>query len=138
MGGDIMTFSWSQVVRGFVDLVVVLTLPSVIIQFVAMYLMGVVSEVYRHTARTKLNIFAKFHSTIAKLMLAEVAFRGLVGKWDGRTKDLGGLSPPMLLQRLEDIFEDVRSTGLLGQEELMKMASVVFTSMDKDTSGHIC
>jgi hypothetical protein len=74
---------------------------------------------------------------MAKLMLAEVAFRGLVGKWDGRTRDLGSLCPKMLLQRLEDIFEEVTSTGLLRHEELKKMATVVFTSMDKDGNGAI-
>merc|ERR1719410_56600 len=69
MTGSIKTFSWSQLVRGCVDITVVLTLPSMIVQFVSMYLLGLVSEVYRHTARTKLNIVAKFHNTIAKLML---------------------------------------------------------------------
>jgi hypothetical protein len=99
-----------------------------------MYLLGLVSEVYRDTARTKLNIFSKFHNTMAKLMIAEVAFRGMVGKWDGRTRDLCSLSPRMLHERLQDIFGEATH---LGQTELMKMASVIFTSMDKDRSGQI-
>merc|ERR1719195_342771 len=137
MTGNLKIFSWSQAVRGFVDITVVLTLPSVIVQFVAMYLMGLVSEVYRDSARVKLNIFAKFHSSMAKLMLAEVAYRGLVRKWDGRTADLGCLSPHTLLQRLEEIFEADCRAGVLGQQELKKMATVVFTAMDTDGNRQI-
>merc|ERR1712129_35510 len=133
--GSIKTFSFAQLVRGCVDLTVFLSLPAVIVQFVAMYLLGLVSEVYRHSARIKLNIFNKFHNTVAKLMLAEVAFRGLMGgKWDGRTWDLGSLTPRMLLTRLEDIFTGSEE---MGEEELKKMAGVIFTSMDQDNSGKI-
>jgi Ca2+-binding EF-hand superfamily protein len=66
-----------------------------------------------------------------------VAYRGLVGKWDGHIADLGTITPRMLLHRLEDIFAESRSTGELGKEELAKMAGVVFTSMDEDSSGQI-
>merc|ERR1712176_1032088 len=43
----------------------------------------------------------------------------------------------MLLKRLQDIFEEDCRTGVLGQQELRKMASVVLTSMDKDSNSKI-
>jgi len=126
-----------QLVRGFVDIIVLVQVPSFVAQFVAMYLMGVTSEVYRHTARTKLNIFAKFHNTVAKLMLAEVAFRGLVSDFSSHIDDLESLTPQLLLLRLQDVLSDViRAGGLLG-EEVVRMACSVFMTMDRNKNDSI-
>jgi len=131
--GRIYTFSWYQVVRGAVDILVVLQVPRIIVYFVAMYMLDLISKVYRGTARTKLNVFRKFHSSIAKLLLAEVAFRGLINNFTDRMPELGTVTPQLLLQRLVDIFH-----GKLNEEEIVKLAAVVFKSMDRDNSDEIC
>jgi len=131
--GQIYTFSWYQVVRGVVDILVVLQIPRIIVYFVAMYMMGLISQVHRSTARTKFNIFSKFHSSMAKLLLAEVAFCGLVNNFTDRMTELVSVTPKLLLQRLEDIFR-----GHLQREEITKLAAVVFKSMDKNNSDEIC
>jgi len=97
-----------------------------------MYLMGPTSQVYRGVARTKLNIFSKFHSSIAKMLLAEVAYRGLVNNFTGHLNDLVSVTPPLLLERLEDLFR-----GLLTKEEIMRLATVVFKTMDEDNTDEI-
>merc|ERR1719215_2422717 len=130
--GQVYTFSWFQIVRGAVDILVVLQVPKMIVYFVAMYLMGPFSQVYRNTARTKLNIYSKFHSAIAKVLLAEVAFRGLVNNFTDRMTQLASLTPPLLYSRLADVFQ-----GYLQSEQVLKLAAVVFHSMDKDNSDEI-
>jgi len=135
--GSMFTFSWMQLVRGFVDMLVLLQIPSYVVRFVAMYLMGVTSEIYRGTARTKLRIFGKFHNLVAKLMLAEVAFRGLVNDFSSSIEDLENLTPDLLLTRLMDVFMDVCQSGKLMPEEVVRMACVVFVTMDTDKSGLI-
>jgi len=135
--GHIYTFNWFNLVRGCVDMLVLMQIPSVLVQFVAMYLMGVTSEIYRHTARTKLNIFGKFHNLVAKLMLGEVAFRGLLSNFSSPIEDLDCLTPQLLLSRLKDVFSDLCRTGKLQPEEIVRMAAVVFTTMDTDNSGAI-
>jgi len=130
--GQIYTFRLAQVVRGVVDVFVVLQFPKMIVYFVAMYTMGIASRVHRSTARTRLNIFAKFHSSIAKVLLAEVAYRGLINNFTDRMNNLGSVTPHFLLERLEDIFR-----GDLQKDELTKLAAVVFTSMDKDHDDEI-
>ena len=135
--GHIFTFSWYHFVRAFVDITVLLHIPNMVVQFIAMYLMGVSSEVYRHTARTKLNIISKIHNSIAKLMLAEVAFRGMVSDFSSCIEDLPSLRPSMLLGRLQDVFLDEFNVGELQVDELQKMTCVAFMSMDKDQSGKV-
>merc|ERR1719215_1438025 len=137
ISGHIWTFSWYQLVRGAIDIVVLLHIPVAVVQFVAMYLMGVSSEIYRRTARTKLNIFGKFHNLVAKLMLGEVAFRGLLSNFSSPIEDLDCLTPQLLLSRLKDVFSDLCRTGKLQPEEIVRMAAVVFTTMDTDNSGAI-
>jgi len=130
--GHIYTSGWFPMVRGFVDILVVLTVPKLVVYFIAMYMMGLVSEVHRSAARTKLNVFGKFHGCIAKTFLAEVAFRGLLNNFTDRMKDLGTVTPQVLLKRLERIFGES-----LREDELTGMAAVVFSSMDKDHNGEI-
>jgi len=130
--GEIYTWSLKAFISGAVDILVVLQLPSMVVYFVAMYLMGPTSQVYRGAARTKLNIFSKFHSSIAKMLLAEVAYRGLVNNFTGHLDDLVSVTPPLLLERLEDIFR-----GLLTKEEIMRLATVVFKTMDEDNTDEI-
>jgi len=135
--GTIYTFSWVQVVRGLVDVTVVLSIPRFIITFTAMYLMGLVSEVYRSSAQTKLSVFGKFHHSVAKLILSEVAFRGLVGDFEAPTEELPGVTPKMFLNRLKDIFKDHYDAGILDAEELGKMCTVIFNVMDTAGTGKI-
>merc|ERR1719215_1550977 len=137
ISGHIWTFSWYQLVRGAIDIVVLLHIPVAVVQFVAMYLMGVSSEIYRGTARTKLRIFGKFHNLVAKLMLAEVAFRGLVNDFSSSIEDLECLTPDLLLTRLMDVFMDVCQSGKLMPEEVVRMACVVFVTTTPAKSGLI-
>jgi len=138
VSGTIYTFSWVQVVRGFVDITVVLQIPRFIIYIISMYMMGLVSEIYRGSAKTKLNIFGKFHGSVAKLILAEVAFRGLVGDWNNSRENLPGITPKMMFKRLQSIFQAQLDSGILDENELLKMTAVIFNLMDKDGGGRVC
>jgi len=125
-------------VRGVVNVTVVLQIPQFLIYFFACYAMGPTSQVYKHSARTRLNVFSKFHNCVAKLMLAEVAFRGLLGDFQSALTELGGLRSTMLRRRLADIFMKHGNSGLLTPDEIDTMAAMVFHQMDKDDSGEIC
>jgi len=130
--GRISTWSLKSFVQGAVDILVVLSIPRTILYFLAMYMMGPISQVYRGAARSRLNIFSKFHSSIAKMLLAEVAYRGLVNDFTSHLNDLCSVTPSSLLQRLVDIFD-----GLLQEEEILKLAAVVFKNMDQDSTDEI-
>jgi len=135
--GTIYTFSWIQVVRGCVDVIVVLHVPHYIVYFIAMYLLGLISEVYRNAAQARFNVFNHFHSSVAKLILSEVAFRGIVGDFESDMHDLPGMTPNMLFYRLQDIFKHYVDSGVLSMEEVMGMCAVTFNVMDKDANGEI-
>eukprot|EP00419_Tripos_fusus_P000275 CAMPEP_0172692724 /NCGR_PEP_ID=MMETSP1074-20121228/25466_1 /TAXON_ID=2916 /ORGANISM="Ceratium fusus, Strain PA161109" /LENGTH=633 /DNA_ID=CAMNT_0013512989 /DNA_START=229 /DNA_END=2130 /DNA_ORIENTATION=- len=137
MTGEMFTFDWLYFLSGFVDIAVVMQIPRVLMRIIAMYCLGMTSEVYRGTARTKFNLFNKFHGAVAQLMLGEIAFRGLVGNWHSRMTDLSTLTPQIFHARLRDIFCDHSTSGDLLDEELEKMANVTFTVMDKDNDGVI-
>merc|ERR1719410_2984885 len=79
-----------------------------------------------------------FHAAAANFMLAEVAFRGLIGGiWQGSAVTLGGLTPSMLLSHMKEVFHDHMLDGTLPEEELRQMSAVIFDGMDKKKAGKI-
>jgi len=113
-------------------------LPDAFVGFIALYCMGLFSEIYRRAKRTRLSVFAMLHSAAARFMLAEVAFRGLIGGiWQGSAVTLGGLTPSMLLSHMKEVFHDHMMDGTLPEEELRRMSAVIFDGMDKKKAGEI-
>jgi len=70
-------------------------------------------------------------------MLAEVAFRGMVGDFSSRIEDLQSLSPSVLLDRLQDVFLGACRAGKLQAEEVLNMTCVVFATMDASGDSKI-
>jgi len=117
---------------------VLMQVPQVIVGFVALYCMGLVSEIHRRAKRTRLNLFALFHSAAAKFMLAEVAFRGLIGGvWHGSATTLKHLTRTTLLRRLKDVFNEHILDGTLQEDELERMSAVIFSGMDTNKDGMV-
>jgi len=136
--GQLNSFDWPSAVKGIVDVAVLLTVPSTLVGMVALYGMGLISEVYRHAQRTRLSIFAMYHTAAAKFMLAEVAFRGLVGGvWQGNAASLHGLTPLMLYRHIKEVFQEHVADGTLQEEELYRMTAVIFRGMDPNNVGTI-
>lgn len=138
VSGHVYIFDWPAAVRGIVDVAVMMQLPSAVVGFIALYCMGLISGVYRHAKQTKLSVFAMFHAAAAKLVLAEVAFRGLIGGiWHENAAALSDLTPSMLLKHMREVFHGHVTEGTLQEEELRRMSAVLFRGMDTKNAGKV-
>jgi len=116
---------------------VILQLPLFIVEFVALYCLGILSEIYRNAKRSQLNVYKHFHSAMAKMMIAEMGFRGLMGgAWHGSVLKLS-LTEQGVFEHLSDVFGDQIDAGTLQKEELQRMVAVTFRHIDADGTGTV-
>jgi len=114
-----------------------LQLPLFIVEFVALYCLGILSEIYRNAKRSQLNVYRHFHSAMARMMIAEMGFRGLMGgAWHGSVLKLQ-LTEQGVLEHLSDVFGEQIGTGTLQMEELQRMVAVTFRHIDADGTGSV-
>jgi len=130
-------FDLSTFVENVVNVLVILRLPQVVVQFIALYCLGIVSKIYRGLHSAKINIFSQLHSYVSRHLLAVAGFRGLVGQWEGRVSALPSLTRKQLQNYLEDVFAEEFDKQILNPEDLRRMVNVVFLQLDSDDSGGI-
>jgi len=137
VGGLFWTYSIEKALSFIVQLIVILQLPLFVVEFVALYCLGILSEIYRSAKRTQLNVFKAFHSAMARMLLAEIGFRGLMGgEWEGSVLKLS-LSQHGVLGHLTDVFGEQIKAGMLQMEELKRMVAVTFGHIDTNGNGTI-
>jgi len=135
--GKFWTYAFADAVSFFVQCLVILQLPLFVVEFVALYCLGILSEIYRNAKRSQLNVYKHFHSAMARMMIAEVGFRGLMGgAWHGSVLKLH-LTEQGVLEHLTDVFGDQISAGTLQMGELQRMVAVTFRHIDADGTGSV-
>jgi len=136
-GGEIRSFSLERLVSFVVQALVLLQIPFFVTQFIAMNGLGFMSEIYRKAKCSQLNVFTMFYGAIARMIMAEMGFRGLVGDFTGTMSNLQGIDKRCLYNHLCDVFHDEISDGLLQAHEVKKMALATFSHFDTDQSGFV-
>jgi len=138
VSGRMYTYNIATFFSFLVESIVVMQLPLFIVQFISLYCMGIISEIYRSAKRTRLNIFQHFHSALSRMVLAEMGFRGIVGgKWQGSVADLE-LTETELYQHITDIFSEQINSGVLQVAEVRRMVAITFKQLDVNGGGSIC
>merc|ERR1719362_572949 len=79
VSGDYREFNAYATISTLLELFVLFQVPPFIIRLVALHCLGALSQVYRHARSTRLNIYSHFHCGIARMLLAEIGFHGLLG-----------------------------------------------------------
>jgi len=130
-------FDLGITVGNLVNVLVILKLPLAIVQFLALYCLGIVSRIYRGMHSAKINIFSQLHGYVSRHLLAVVGFRGLIGKWEGSVSSLPDLTKNQLQHYLEDVFGEECDKHVLEPEDLRRMVNSVFDQLDTDNSGGI-
>jgi len=102
--GTIRKFGLVQCVELIVQLAVLFTFPRKMTNVLALYGLGLISEIYRRARRTRLRIRTALQQSVAKILLAENSFRGLTGSlWEGHARI------PMrkrdVLHHLKEVFQ---------------------------------
>jgi len=135
--GSFRTFEISRTVNALVNFIVLFHLPLQFTQMVALYLLGIVSEIYRRARRTRLNAYNHFQHAISRTIMAETSFRGIVGGvFKGRISGVG-LTPQGLHDHISDLFHEEVKNGLVTTEELNSMAALTFKHLDSGNKGLI-
>jgi len=136
--GDFRKFDFKKFMDFFVSSLVLLQLPFHISEFIALYMLGFISEIHRSAKRSKLNVSNDFYSTIARMLVAEMGFRGLMrGQWKGSIKHLSGLTSQDLLHHIYGVFNEEIQSGVLQRHELQRMAIATFSHLDQHSKGII-
>merc|ERR1712129_322245 len=121
--GAIMVSDITSNVEAIVQLAVLSTFPRAVTAFIALYCLGLVSELYRRARRTRFSIQSQIRYAVAKMMLAEIGFRGLLGgDWKGKASAMRGLGRRRLLDHMNDVFHQAVSDGNLQPCDLENMA----------------
>jgi len=136
--GYFYRFDFVQLLHALASMIVMVQVPRYITQFIALYCLGLISDIYRNAKNTKLNICERFHGACARMMLGEIGFRGLMGgQWTGEVAHMPGLSELQLYKQLTSVFHEHLLNGVLQDHELRKMTSVIFHKMDTHKTGAI-
>jgi len=135
--GTFRTFDLTKVMTALVNFIVLFNVPLYFTQFVSLYCLGLVSEIYRRARRTKLNAYHHFQHAVTRNLMGEMAFRGLLGgKFEGNVDD-EGLSPSDWLSQLFEMFQEHVRQGVLSQQDLQDMAVLTFKHLDSGGKGTI-
>lgn len=133
--GIFKTFDMARLVAALVNFIVLFRLPRYFTQFVALYCLGLVSEIYRRARRTKVSAYNDFKHALTRSMMAETSFRAMVG---GRfTESISGMgvTPSLWLDRLTELFQQQIEDGQLCREDLQAMAVLTFKHLDTGSKG---
>jgi len=134
--GAIRAFDARRFVSSFVECFVLAQIPGLCAQFVCLYCLGVTSAMYRRARRRVFNVPSNFCTTVTKMMVSEMGFRGLMGGvWQGRVANLDGITQDALHAHLHDLLHHQLGGHEAG--ELSKMVAIAFKALDDDGSSTI-
>lgn len=138
IAGRYWEFDFEKLLSTFVKMFVLFQIPSLVTRCLALYFFGQLSEIYRRARRTKLNVHSHFQDAIAKMMLAAMGFRGLMGGiWKGKSSEIDGLTIREWHTHMLDLFHSHIDSGAICERQLKHMAAVTFKHLDHSHSGKI-
>jgi len=124
-----------------VDALVLLQLPLVVTQFVALRCLGAASKLHRHAVwGARSDHRQELRAAVLCVLLAQEAFRGLLRDCEG---DAGGTAATALLRsedlvaRLSDASAKAFGNGTLSVDDLEMLVAVAFGPMDLNGNCHV-
>jgi hypothetical protein len=125
--GTFKFFNIEKFINGFVAALVIFTIPRILFEFLCLYCMGFISEVYRSAKRVPFNLYSQLHQVIARMMVCQGVYRSLICTQDGI------LNQARVTRLLADMFETELATGDLSKQEMSQVIDVIMASLaDKD------
>jgi hypothetical protein len=128
-------YDQSALITAIVNSIVILQLPGQIILVIAVFGIGLLSEIYYAAQSQRLNISAQFHGAVARYMNSTSAFRQITGQ-SGKINH--GMTFAELRKQMKAVFHaDMKSEsnpdGSLDQDEFEQMVRIIMFGMDR---GH--
>jgi hypothetical protein len=134
-GGIFEYYDQSALITSIVNSIVILQLPGQIILVVAVFCIGLLSEIYYAAQSQRLNISAQFHGAVARYMNSTAAFRQITAQ-PGKINH--GMTFAELRKQMKAVFHsdiksDANPNGDLDQDEFEQMVRIIMFGMDR---GH--
>lgn len=131
--GQFGCFDEGAMITALVNCMVIAQLPNKVVLVLALYCLGLLSQIYYAAQSQRLNITGQFHGTVARYMVATQAFRGLTGQ----SKIEHGMTFAELSKHMKIVFEKELSHngGNVEPDELYKMVRMVMWGLDRPTQG---
>merc|ERR1719217_511476 len=126
-------YDQSALITAIVNSIVILQLPGQIILGLAVFCIGLLSEIYYAAQSQRLNISAQFHGAVARHMNSTAAFRQITGQ---AGKINHGMTFAELRKQMKAVFHaDIKSEanpdGDLDMDEFEQMVRIIMFGMDR-------
>jgi len=129
--GKFTKFDYMALINAFVNGLVLLSLPGVIVQFLALYGMGLMSKIYSRAVKQQLKLSRECAGSSVRMTAAAAAFQQLT---EVSEKDKDGLSKDGLKNVIREAIGQV---AVLDDTELDRLCSFVIGEMDNSGSGKV-
>eukprot|EP00931_Biecheleriopsis_adriatica_P004983 TRINITY_DN106563_c0_g1_i1.p1 TRINITY_DN106563_c0_g1~~TRINITY_DN106563_c0_g1_i1.p1 ORF type:complete len:888 (-),score=129.42 TRINITY_DN106563_c0_g1_i1:62-2656(-) len=137
-GGNMEYFNLTLLLTAIINMVVVLSLPGIVIQFIALYLIGLLSKVYKASACEILSISKKIMGICSRLSGYSASFRVMTHQLEGAAADLKGITLSGLQRTLKDILSsEMAAGGVLDMKELQILTKFLYKGMEDEDTGDI-
>ena len=114
----------NALLTSIVNTIVLMSLPLVIVQYIALYGLGLTSKIYLNAVRTPFNIYSHFNGFFTRTLLASNGYRGITGS-DRVCKlaEAPRISAKEMEMALQDIFHHHINLGALESNDIANMVS---------------
>jgi len=129
-------YDQSALITACVNSIVILSLPGQLILAIAIYGIGLLSEIYYAAQSQRLNISSQFHGAVARYMNSTAAFKQITGQ-PGTIHN--GMTFAELRTQMKAVFhadmydKETNPNGTLDPEEFEQMVRIIMFGMDR---GH--
>merc|ERR1719469_156289 len=103
-GGGFRHLDYYSLFSIMINSAVLLTVPMLIVRFIALYGIGALSTIYKRFMQQKLQIFQQFHCVGIHMMLCQMTFRALTNQWDKPWEDLQAIQMEDLNRYMTEAF----------------------------------
>jgi hypothetical protein len=128
--GQFEFFSLVALVAAGVNTLVILQLPDKAILGLAIYGIGLLSQIYYAAQSQRLNITTQFHGAVARYMSSTSSFRAITNQ---REKITHGMTFAELKKQMKQVFHAdlTENGGKIDDDELEQMVRIIMFGLDK-------
>eukprot|EP00931_Biecheleriopsis_adriatica_P052325 TRINITY_DN30426_c0_g1_i2.p1 TRINITY_DN30426_c0_g1~~TRINITY_DN30426_c0_g1_i2.p1 ORF type:complete len:832 (+),score=86.64 TRINITY_DN30426_c0_g1_i2:48-2498(+) len=134
-GGRMAFFDLLSLTDAMAYTFVILHIPRYLVSFIALHLVGVLSQVYLAAAREVLSMQQKATAACARLASFEAGFRLLSGQIECKNGLGEKISTDRMYYILQYLFQAEGHNHGLNEAELHNMAQFVVSTIDSDSNG---
>jgi len=128
--GSFAKFDIQALITLIVNSLVILALPSAIVQFIALNLLGTLSEVYKRAQAQTLSIARQFSGLTARMLAGAAAFQTVSDSKDHLKYDV-------IKERLRTAFNKPLTDGTLDEAEFSDLCDNVLRDLDSGETNNV-